>query len=208
MLEISDVKDVTLVEKNKRTAIALAQELQNTFVMCGDCLDEAFDGEVNLQNYNFAVTTTQSDESNVLLALLAKRKGVKRTCSVIRHPVYEKMLSGLGIDATIDPSSIMVSSILKHIRKGWVKNDYFIQSGLGEILEIDVLRTSKITTKPLGSIKFPEGVSIVAVFRNDEFLELTHKTVIQPRDQVVIFVQQGKAQILEKYFSVAFSFFK
>lgn len=208
MLEVSDVRDVTLVEKNKRTAISLAQELPNTFVMCGDCLDESFDGEVNLQNYKFAVTTTQSDESNVLLALLAKRKGIKRTCSVIRHPVYERMLSGLGIDATIDPSSIMVSSVLKHVRKGWVKNDYFIQSGLGEILEIDVLRTSKITTKPLGSINFPEGILIVAVLRNNELIDITPKTIIQPRDQVVIFVQQGKAQMLEKYFSVTFSFFK
>ncbi len=207
-LEESGVKGVTLIEKNKRVAISLASELEKTLIIEGDGLDEALQEEIDLPTYQFAVSTTRSDENNVLFSLVATRLGVQRTCAVVRHPVYGTLLSGLGIDATVDPSATMVSAVLKHVRKGWVKNDYFIQSGLGEILEIEVLRTARITEKPLKSIRFPEGVQLVAALRGGKILNLTPKTVLEPKDIAIVFVQQGKASILEKYFSVSFSFFK
>ena len=208
MLEQDTVShNVTIVEKDEKRARFLAEKMQNTLVINGDGLDDTLIEELNLKNYRVAITTTHSDENNILLSLLAKRNGVSRTCALIQNDLYDMLLSGLGVDTTIDPNAAMVSSILQHIRKGRVKNDYFLQSGVGEVLEIEALKTSKITKSALGQIKFPEGISIGGVMRGDLFLMPNKDLIVQEKDNVIVFVERGRVSEVEKLFSVGFSFF-
>ena len=153
------------------------------------------------------MTTTHSDENNILLSLLAKRSGIARTCALIQNDVYDTVISGLGVDTMIDPNAAMVSSILQHIRKGRVKSDYFLQSGVGEVLELEALKTSKITKSPLGKIKLPEGVVIGGVVRGDLFLMPNKDLIVQEKDAVIVFVERGRVGEVEKLFSVGFAFF-
>ncbi len=199
--------NITIVEKNDERARFLAERMQNTLIINGDGLDETLLDELNLKNYDFAITTTHSDENNILLSLLAKRSGVTRTCALIQNDVYDTVLSGLGVDTMIDPNAAMVSSILQHIRKGRVKSDYFLQSGVGEVLELEVVKTSKITKSPLGKIHLPEGVVIGGVVRGDLFLLPNKDLIVQEGDKVIIFVERGHVGEVEKLFSVGFAFF-
>ena len=198
---------VTIVEKDETRAKFLAERMQNTLIINGDGLDETLLEELNLKNYDFAITTTHSDENNILLSLLAKRSGIARTCALIQNDVYDTVISGLGVDTMIDPNAAMVSSILQHIRKGRVKSDYFLQSGVGEVLELEALKTSKITKSPLGKIKLPEGVVIGGVVRGDLFLMPNKDLIVQEKDAVIVFVERGRVGEVEKLFSVGFAFF-
>lgn len=199
--------DVTVVEKDEARARFLAEKLQNTLVISGDGLDESLIEELNLKNYSIAITTTQSDESNILLSLLSKRNGIPRTMALIHNDLYDTLLNGLGVDSTLDPNAVMVSSILQHIRKGRVKSDYFVQSGIGEMLEIEAVATSKITKSPLGRIKLPLGVEIGGVIRGGLFMLPNKDLIVKEKDKVLIFVERGKVGEVEKLFSVGFSFF-
>ncbi len=199
--------EVTLIEQKEERAHFLAEKLQNTLVINGDGLDETLVDELNFSTYKIAIATTQADESNILLSLLAKRNGIERTCALIHNPLYTELLTGLGIDTTIDPNAVLVSSILQHIRKGRVKNDYFIQSGIGEVLEIEALATSKITKHPLGKIKIPKGIIIGGIIRRNLFLTPDKDLIVQDKDIVILFVERGKVHEAEKLFTVGFSFF-
>lgn len=199
--------DVTIVEKDESRARFLAEKLQNTLVISGDGLDESLIEELNLKNYSVAITTTQSDESNILLSLLSKRNGIVRTMALIHNDLYDTLLNGLGVDSTLDPNAVMVSSILQHIRKGRVKSDYFVQSGVGEMLELEAVATSKITKSPLGRLKLPSGVEIGGVIRGGLFLLPNKDLIVKEKDKVLVFVERGKVAEVEKLFSVGFSFF-
>lgn len=199
--------NVTIVEKNEERARFLAEHMQNTLIINGDGLDETLVEELNLKNYGFAITTTHSDENNILLSLLAKRNGIPRTYALIQNDLYDALLSGLGIDTAIDPNAAMVSSILQHIRKGRIKSDYFLQSGIGEVLEIEALKTSKITKSPLGRIHLPDGVVIGGIMRGDLFLMPDKDLIVQEKDTVIVFVERGRVGEVEKLFSVGFAFF-
>lgn len=199
--------DVTLVEKNEERARFLAEKLESTLVINGDALDDALVDELNLKNYKIGISTTNSDESNILLSLISKRAGIDRTCALIHNPLYNNVLSGLGIDTTIDPNAVMVSAILQHLRKGRVKDDYFIQSGIGELLEIEALATSRITKNNLGKIKMPEGVVIGGILRGDLFMLPDKDLIVKEKDTVFLFVERGHVQEAERLFSVGISFF-
>ena len=199
--------EITIVEKNEDRARFLAERMQSALIINGDGLDDSLVEELNLKNYEVAIATTHSDENNILLSLIAKRNGVPRTFALIQNDLYDVLLSGLGVDTTIDPDAAMVSSILQHIRRGRVKNDYFLQSGVGEVLEIEALKTSKITKSPLGQIKLPEGIVIGGVVRGDLFLMPNKDLIVQEKDNVIVFVERGRVGEVEKLFSVGFSFF-
>ena len=204
---ISSIRDVTLVEKNEERARFLAENLESTLVINGNALDDSLVDELNLKNYKIAIATTNSDENNILLSMLSKRAGVERVCALIHNPLYNNLLSGLGIDTTIDPNAVMVSSILRYLRKGRVKDDYFIQSGIGEVLEMEVLKTAKITKSHLGKISIPEGIVIAGVLRGDLFMLPNKDLIVQEKDRVFLFVAKGHVQDAEKLFSVGISFF-
>lgn len=200
-------QNVTIVEQNETRAHFLAERLDSTLIINGDGLDDTLVDDLNLKNYQVAIATTQSDESNILLSLLSKRNSVARTCALIHNPLYNDLIGGLGIDISIDPNAVLVSAILQHIRKGRVKNDYFISSGIGEILEVEALKTSKITKAPLGKIKIPEGIVIGGIVRDDAFILPDKDFIVQDKDTVILFVERGKVREAEKLFAVAFSFF-
>ncbi len=203
----SYAQDVTVVEVKEERARYLAERLESTLVIHGDGLDDGLVDDLKLSNYQVAISTTHSDESNILLSLLAKRNGVDRTCALIHNPLYDDLVTGLGVDITIEPNAVLVSAILQHIRKGRVKSDYFIQSGIGEILEVEALETSKITYAPLGKIKVPAGVVIAGVVRNDTFMLPDKDLTVQSHDTVILFVERGKVREAEKLFTVGFNFF-
>ena len=200
-------RDITLVELGEERSRFLAEKLETTLVINGDALDDSLIDELNLKNYKIAIATTNSDENNILLSMVSKRAGIDRVCALIHNPLYNNLLSGLGIDTTINPNAVMVSSILQYLRKGRVKDDYFIQSGIGEVLEIEAMATAKITKVNLGKVKVPQGVIIAGILRGDLFM-LPHKDLmVHEKDRVFLFVERGHVHDAEKLFSVGISFF-
>lgn len=205
--EDSTSHDITVIERHEERARFLAEKLSSALVINGDALDDTLVDELNLKNYQMGIAMTETDESNILLSLMSKRSGIERTCALLHNPLYDNLLSGLGIDATVNPNAIIVSSILQYLRKGRVKNDYFIQSGIGEILEMEALATSKITKMALGKISVPKGVLIAGVLRGDLFMLPNKDLIVQEKDIVFIFADRGHASEVEGLFSVGFSFF-
>jgi trk system potassium uptake protein TrkA len=200
-------RDITIVEQCEERSRFLAEKLETTLVINGDALDDALIDELNLKNYKIAIATTNSDENNILLSMVSKRAGIERVCALIHNPLYNNLLSGLGIDTTINPNAVMVSSILQYLRKGRVKDDYFIQSGIGEVLEVEAMATAKITKVNLGKVKVPQGVVIAGILRGALFM-LPHKDLmVQEKDRVFLFVERGHVHDAEKLFSVGISFF-
>lgn len=199
--------DVTLIEKDEARARFLAEKLDATLVIHGDALDVSLIEELNLQNYKISIATTHSDENNLLLSLVSKRHGIERTCALLHNELYDKLLSGLGVDTTLDSNAVMVSATLQHLRKERVKNDYFLQSGLGEVLEISAGDKAAISKGPLGKIKLPPGVVIGGVLRGDLFIRPQKDLIIRPKDTVFVFVERGKMSEAEKLFATKLSFF-
>ena len=150
---------------------------------------------------------TQSDENNVLLSLIAKRAGVRRTCALVRNTLYKQYLRGLGVDILINPNAVMVSAVLQCLRKGRLQNDYFLQSGMGEVLEIEALKTSRITSLPFERLKIPNGVQIGGVLRKGKFIRPHKGFRVMEGDKVYVFVQRGQVARAEKLFTVRLAFF-
>ena len=202
-----DRQNVTIIEHSEERATFLASHLDETMVIKGNGFDDKLLDEIDFKSYNVSVATTHKDEDNVLLSLLAKRNGIPRSCALIRNELYMNYVSGLGIDSFINPNAVMVSSVLQHLRKGRVQDGYFLQSGLGELLQIEVLPTARITKNSLGKIKMPKGITLGGVLRKGTFICPDKDLTLKAGDIAFVFVERGFVREAEKLFTVDLLFF-
>lgn len=200
-------QNVMVIEASAERAEFLASHLNESLVIKGDGFDDKLLDEIDFKNYDVAVATTHKDENNVLLSLLAKRNGIPRSCALIRNDLYMNYIFGLGIDSFINPNAVMVSAILQHLRKGRVQDGYFLQSGLGEILQIEVLPTARITKGPLSKIKVPKGITLGGILRKGTFMRPDKDLIVKAGDTAFVFVERGFVREAEKLFTVELSFF-
>ena len=79
---------VKLIERDPRRARRISEILENTIVLSGDAADEELLVEENIDSADVFAALTNSEEANVLSAMLAKRLGAKRVMALINRPSY------------------------------------------------------------------------------------------------------------------------
>ena len=197
----------TLIEENKARAEEAAHSIPGATIINGDALDPEIlqEGEVN--DADTFVALTNDDEVNVLSALLARRFGAAHTVALINISSFVPLISTLGVDSVINPPAITVSSILKHVRRGRIRDIHTIIEDKGEIIEVEAMPSSPMVGMPLRSAKLPKNVAIGAIVRGDSVIAPRGDTIVEPNYRVILFAVRHAICEVEKILSVRPDFF-
>jgi len=208
--ETLDSVRVKIVEKDKKRAEYLAQELNDSIVINGNGLDEEVLAEANLDEAETVLALTNDDEDNLMVSVLVEKfakdkKDIddKRTMALINKPNYSLLQSSLKIDDLIDPRMNTVSSILKHVHKGTIENAYTISNGEYEVIEAEIIETSELINKELKNSNFPEEIRIGAILRNKKVIIPTSDFVFKKDDQVVFLAKKDSISFVENMFRLS-----
>ena len=79
--ESSDDLRVKIIEKNKKRAEEIVNELSSSIVINGDALDEEILKEANLEGSETVLALTNDDENNMMACVLAEKTGLKKNNS-------------------------------------------------------------------------------------------------------------------------------
>ena len=99
----------------------------------------------------------RDDEVNIFSSLLAKDLGCKRTMAIVNNSNYRNLSKKLDLDVLINPGNITTSAILQYVRRGKVKEIHDFGNERGEIMEIEILPTTKFADKKISDLDMPEG---------------------------------------------------
>jgi trk system potassium uptake protein TrkA len=182
---------VKILERSRERAKKLAESLQNSIVLMGDCADEDLLREENIEQTDVYCALTNDDEANILSAMLAKRMGCPRVISLINRPAYAELVEGSSIDIAISPQQVTLSSLLTHIRQGAMARVHSLRRGAAEAIEAIALgdrRTSKIIGRAIEEIEWPASTTVGGVLRGDRLLMAHHDIVIEANDHLILFV--------------------
>ena len=196
-----------IVEYDAERAKSIAGKLEKTLVLNGSVLDPEILEEANAAATETVVAVTNDDETNILASLLAKRYGCQRAITLVNKGTYESLVNPLGIDVTVSPRNITVSTILQHIRRGRIHSVHTLREDFGELIEAEALETSELVGKPLKEINLPGGVMLGAIVRDGEMICPGGSTVVEPKDRVVLFASAKVIRKVEKMFSVQLEYF-
>ena len=191
-----------IIEHNEQRCLEIAEKLEKTIVLRGDGTDRELLEEENIKDVDVFITISESEQTNILVSLLAKRLGAKKVISLINNLSYTSLVSNIGVDVVISPHLSAISRILQFIRKGKVLSVASFHKENAEAIEIVALETSDLVNKPLRDIKFPRGAIIGAVARGKEIIIPTGDTLILPDDRVIIFTLTSAIPSVEKTLTV------
>ncbi|TDK44982.1 Trk system potassium transporter TrkA [Antarcticimicrobium luteum] len=196
-----------VIERNRAQAERAAEALERTIVLNGDGLDAALLKEAGIERADAMLAVTDDDKTNLLSAVRAKAEGCPLAIALINDPTLVPLMEPLGIDAYINPRATTVSSILRHIRHGRVRQVYSIGDAEAEVIEAEVLSTSPLAGQRLRDIDFPEGVLVGAVRKGDEVLRPSGALRIEEGDVVAIFAMAADVPEVERLLQVSIDFF-
>ena len=198
---------VKIIEQNSDRAEAIAEHLEKTIVLVGDCADVELLREEAIDTTDIYCALTNDDEANILSSMLAKQMGAKKVIALVNRAAYVDLIESGPIDIAISPQQVTIGALLTHIRRGNMVRVHSLRRGAAEAIEAIALgdkRSSKVVGRTIEEIDLPTGTTIPAVVRGDEVIIAHHDTVIQEHDHVILFVPD-KRQIaaVERLFQVS-----
>ncbi len=208
-LALEDQEGVSckIIDSDPDRCAFLAKHLNKAVVLHGDGSDQDLLAEENVGDMEVVITLTNSEETNILASLLARRMGAPKCITRISKLSYFPLMQTIGIEQVVSPRLSAIDSILQHIRQGKVLSAMSIKGEQAEVLEAVAMDTSAIVSKPLKDLKFPKGALLAGIMRQDQVIIPTGETVILPDDRVIIVARREAISQIEKILAVKLEFF-
>ncbi len=191
---LDEENQVKVIERDSKQARKIAAQLRNAVVLVGDAADEELLVEENIDSVDVFCALTNSEEANILSAMLAKRLGARRVMALISRPAYADLTAMGEIDVAIAPQTVTIGSLLAYVRRGDVVQVHSLRRGSAEAMETIAhgARGGKVVGRPIEDIKLPEGAKIVTIVRGDQVIMAHHDTVIENGDHVILFLSDRR----------------
>ena len=198
---------VKIIEQHRERAISVADQLRRTVVLNGSALDQKLLQEADIQDADLMVALTNNDQVNILSSVMAKRLGCKANLALINNTTLHEITKSVGIDAYVNPSSVTISRVLQHVRRGRIRAVHSIQKGAAEVIEAEALETSPLVGSALRDLDLPDGMRIGAIYRDGHVIKPSGSVKVNPKDRVVIFALARAVKQVEQMFRVSLEFF-
>ncbi|MEM9530813.1 MAG: Trk system potassium transporter TrkA [Pseudomonadota bacterium] len=201
---------VKLVERGNERAAYIAERLEKTIVLVGDCADEDLLREENIDQTDLYCAVTNDDEANILSSMLAKRMGARRVISLVNRASYVDMMEAGTIDIALSPQQVTIGALLTHVRRGHMVKVHALRRGAAEAIEAVAhgdQRSSRVVGRAVEEIPLPDEVTIVGIIRGEALIIAHHDEVIEPEDHVILLVlDKARLGEVEQLFQVGATF--
>jgi trk system potassium uptake protein TrkA len=196
-----------LIERSPERCSEIVEQMNKVLVIQGDGSDQSLLNEENIQDMDVVITLTDDEETNILVSLLAKKMGARKTITKLSKFGYFSLMSTIGLEQVVSPRLSAINTILQHIRRGKVLSARTMTDEQAEVLEAVALETSEIVGKPLKRTKIPQGALVIGIIRDDEIEIPSGESIIKPNDRILIFAKREVISKIEKILTVKLEFF-
>ncbi|MCW5569675.1 MAG: Trk system potassium transporter TrkA [Steroidobacteraceae bacterium] len=198
---------VKVIERDARRARQISEALEHAIVLNGDAADEELLIEENIDSADVFAALTNSEEANILSAMLAKRLGAAKVMALINKPSYAELMESGSIDVAISPQSVTIGSLLAHVRRGDIVRVHSLKHGAAEAMEAIAHGEngrSRVVGVAVRNIALPDGARIGAIVREQKVIMAHGDTVVEEDDHVIIFLADRRhVEQVERLFMTA-----
>jgi trk system potassium uptake protein TrkA len=197
---VKDKIQVTVIQRKRHKAQALASEVPEALVLQGDATDPALLREAGVQGVDYFVATTQDDEANVISSFLARGEGARMLVTLYQRPEFLNVLRAARVDIALNPRLVTAGTILRMVHRREILSLDLVESGDAEVVEFEVPAKSKVLKAPLRNLKWPQDSIVGAVIRGEERHVPSGDFTFEVGDRALVFTLTGALPKLEKLF--------
>ena len=190
---------ITFIEQEDERCEKL-EKRYNVPIFQGDGTKQEILDQVEPKKMDVAIAATNNDERNSIIALQAKRLGVKKVIAIARDPDYVSLLEESGIVCISAPyaTSAMVENYLDRP----IMADLFqIEGGVANLIDVEVPDNGLVVDMKIQDIDIPDQCVVAAIIRDDKFVVPRGNTIILKNDHVVVVGPSDSIQDAHKIFS-------
>lgn len=180
--------DLRIVDEDRAKCEKFAGELPRAMILCGNGADAEFLKSEGITDADGCVAATEHDETNLMLAVLAKTLGVSKSIAVVRNHNYLGMTNHIPVDAIVNRNQTLADVITRSVRYPGTSNVLTVLEEISaEAVETTVASGSAADGKKLMELTMPEGSLIGLLDRGGEMLIPTGQTELRGGDKIIIF---------------------
>lgn len=190
---------ITFIEQDRERCDRLGQRY-NVPIFQGDGTKQELLEQVEPHKMDVAIAATNDDERNSIVALQAKRLGIKHVIAIARDPSYITLLEDSGIVCISAPYAT-AAMVENHLDRPNIADLFEIESGIASLIDMKVPENASVVGKQIKDIDVPGQCVVAAVIRDDKFEVPRGKTEIRAGDHVVFVGPDEAIQAAHKMFS-------
>ena len=207
--------EITLIERDGERARELAGLLTHVQVLHGDGSKADVLNLAGVQDIDTFITTTGSNETNIMSSLLAKNmmsggnnngngNGTEKTIAVVSKEDYQVLAATIGLDIALNKKVMAAGEIMKHIRRSELISAAHLHGFDAEVVELVAAPGSPITKKPLAKLdpSYQGKLLIGGVYRDGVWQVAVGSTHIAAHERVIGVCLSMQLKEMRKLFSV------
>ena len=192
-----DRMNVTIIEKDKERCLALANQLPDVNVICGDPGNQVLLESEGLSNSDALITLTDKDELNVIISMYGSSCNIPQIVTKLDRVDDAKILQSLPIGSVICPKKLCCTTIVRYVRAmqtrtGGALTIHSIANGQAEAMEFMVDDNTMNCGKPLKQLKLKKNILIVCITRGGKIEIPGGDSFFQKGDSLVVVVSSGE----------------
>lgn len=178
----------------------MAEKLINGMAICGDGTDIDLLEQEGIADADAVICLTEDDRLNLMLALIAKHLGAKKTVVRISRNEYGSLMEKVGVDIVLSTRLLSASEVLAFARRGGVVSVSLLEGAKAEAVEVIVQEGALVAGRRLIEIGLPRECLVCAYVRDGEAYIPNGQSVLQAGDRIILFVQKAHSKSVMKYF--------
>jgi trk system potassium uptake protein len=154
--------------------------------LIGDACEITTLREARLEDADVVVSATGDDKVNLVVSLLAKSEfGVGRTVGRVNNPKNDWMFDdSWGVDVAVNTPRLMTALVEEAVEIGDLVRLLTLQTGISSMVEFTVPTDSALIGRRIGSINWPQDVTVVAILRDDAPITPSPDDVVEASDEL------------------------
>ena len=180
--------DIRLIDRDKDKCERLAEELERTLVLCGEGADDELLRQEGVDEADGFVAATESDEANLMLGVVGKSLGARKSIAVARKTLYQRLDPYISVDSIVNPNQALASVILRYVRyPSGTGTLSIIEKIDAEMLELYISAESPALGVSVAELGMPSGILLALVVRKGRVFVPGGTTVLQADDRAIVF---------------------
>ncbi|MDA7803315.1 Trk system potassium transporter TrkA [Crocinitomix sp.] len=185
----SEHQDIYLIDQNQERLNDIQSSL-DIFTIKGDAKSIAILKEAKIESCDLLIAVTSSEETNLLVSILGKRFGAKRTIARIndlelKTPENTAIMESLGIDELIAPVQLASEEIQRLVKRSVFTDDHEFEGGKLTVFGISIHEKSPLVDMSIHESSYlnPDlTFKPIAIHRKDDTIIVNGQTIVRSND--------------------------
>ena len=190
---------ITVFDVNEAVLNKISQQY-DVMTVAGNAKQISLLKDRGIENFDFLIACTDSDEQNIVIAAFAKKLGCSKVIARVRDPEHmnqmDFIMETMNIDHIVNPDLSITKEIYKYLVEKYTLTNGIFSSGKVSLVQFKVQKYRKLIGLSMIEVsKVLPNMLVVAISRNGKIIIPHGKTVIDEHDTLYLIGE--KSQIVE-----------